>query len=176
MMWRLMELSIWLMSLSRGYCIELQFSKSSSNLYFATNPKYFIYSHFPDESELQMLSNPISRDELESKALLYNVFFERGFHTIFPDTSTYNDKIINITITYNQEALDYFKYYISGILLYKNNNREFIDFKNKTYSGKIDLTYELQNKDAITLTLIAANTKYSPTEYKLATYKITYDQ
>lgn len=163
-------------SISRGYCIDMMFYTSFSNLYFATNPKYFLYTHFPDESEWQLLANPISRDEFESKAVIYSVFYEKGFYTIFPDTSTYNDKIVNITITYNQKAMDYFKYYITGILRDKNNQREFIDFKNKTYSGKIDLTYEIQNKDAIILTLIATNTRFIPIENTLASYTLNFDQ
>ncbi len=50
-----------------------------SPAWFATEPKIFIYTHFPEEQKWQGLARPITKENYESMPELYPYVFENGF-------------------------------------------------------------------------------------------------
>ena len=52
--------------------------------YFLSDPKYFSYSHYPDDKKYLYYSNPISKQQFSSLPLVYSHFFDSGFDNFIP--------------------------------------------------------------------------------------------
>lgn len=63
-----------------------QFTKEFDDFWFLTDPKKFIYTHFPEKSKWQLLSNPFSKDEFDDlPSLSSHRFFTQGVKVISPE-------------------------------------------------------------------------------------------
>lgn len=51
---------------------------SFDDFYFLTPPEQFIYAHFPDDSQWQLLPTPLSRDAFDGLPLVTSLFFKSG--------------------------------------------------------------------------------------------------
>ncbi|KAL2098752.1 hypothetical protein ACEWY4_005232 [Coilia grayii] len=54
------------------------FIKNYDDFYFLTEPSEFIDTHFPDQSEWQLLDTPISWEEFEKRAVTSSAFYSLG--------------------------------------------------------------------------------------------------
>ena len=91
-----------------GTCTEDTFTKNSKDFYFCTNPRYFIRSHFPVESQWQLLSKIITLQKFVDMSKLNDEFYENGFKTISPDSSIIKvaGKTKVIKLTYDKSKTD----------------------------------------------------------------------
>lgn len=52
--------------------------------YFLSDPKYFSYSHYPDDKKYLYHSNPFTKQQFSSLPLVYSHFFDSGFDNFSP--------------------------------------------------------------------------------------------
>ena len=163
-------------SSSKGYCVDKEYRKLNSLIYFGTNPNIFIYTHFPDEDKWQLLNNTINYDEFLTKAALTNSFFYRGFKTISPDNYIIDsDEGIRIILKYNETFM---KYDIKGQAMYTYEGSDsffYVNFQKKTSPGKIELYREPLTFNLINRFFLIAqyyDEEGYLCEFTLASYKI----
>lgn len=60
------------------------FTKQRNDFYFLTEPKYFSYSHFPDNKAYFYYPNPISKQQFMWLPVVYPAFFKHGFESFTP--------------------------------------------------------------------------------------------
>ncbi|TNM96079.1 hypothetical protein fugu_017162 [Takifugu bimaculatus] len=60
------------------------FVKRFDDFYFLTDPEEFIYTHFPDEEQWQLLEAPIPLEEFEKRVFKTSAFFNMGLRLIHP--------------------------------------------------------------------------------------------
>ncbi len=66
-----------------GYTDEQgRFVRRFTDHYFLTPPEEFVYDHFPDDADWQLLARPISQTEYLNRANVKPVFFERGLRLV----------------------------------------------------------------------------------------------
>lgn len=76
--WQLMDCT-W----AAGYInAKNQFVRSRCDFYFLTSPESFIYDHFPEDVQWQLLSKPIDRTQFESFVYLRPAFFGHGLRLV----------------------------------------------------------------------------------------------
>ena len=71
-------------SLGAGNYNERIFEKGYSDFYFGTKPKYFIYRHFPSDSNYQLIPVPKRQSEFDSYPFVNYAFFLYGFKEFDP--------------------------------------------------------------------------------------------
>lgn len=54
------------------------------DFYFLTDPEEFIYTHFPDEEQWQLLEAPIPLEEFEKRVFKTSAFFNMGLRLLHP--------------------------------------------------------------------------------------------
>lgn len=115
-----------------GTCSGDQFNKNFREFYFCTNPELFIRDHLPAQSNWQLLSRTVTMEEFVNMAKLSSAFYEGGFITINPDTTSINvEGQSKIILTYDPSidiSLSFHLYYI------QNNNQE--EVYNKCFYSK----------------------------------------
>ena len=90
-------------SSATGLCNNGKFIESYSDVYFGTNPEFFIRSHFPKNNTYQFLSKYITKDQFVSWAFLTEEFFYLGIKNISPDLLEINGiKETKFNITYDK--------------------------------------------------------------------------
>ena len=81
---------------------------NENEFHFLPDPHKFIFSHFPNEKEHQLLSRPVSRYEFDSMAYLQPAFLEMGYRTIthprFTIVAIEGDVTIDIGLPPGQEV------------------------------------------------------------------------
>ena len=66
-----------------GYLdINSKFNRHFNDYYFFTPPEEFIYNHFPDKTQWQLLDKPVSKKDFEQLACLKSAFFQYGLKLI----------------------------------------------------------------------------------------------
>ena len=100
-----------------GSCAGKNFYKRQDDKFFGINPKDSIRFHFPNKEKWQLLSNPVTKEEFASMALISEGFFNY-FETISPDVQTLiNEKNIKVVMTFDK-PID--KIEISGSMSHLN--------------------------------------------------------
>ena len=85
-----------------GSCSHTTFYKKLNDKFFGINPKDSIRERFPNKKKWQLLSEPVTKDEFSSMALISEGFF-KYFKTFSPDAQTLrNEKNIKIVMTFNK--------------------------------------------------------------------------
>ena len=85
-----------------GSCDRNRFYRGENDNYFGINPKDSIRFRFPNEEKWQLLSNPVTKDEFSSMALISEGFFNY-FKTFSPDVQTLkNERDIEIVMTFDK--------------------------------------------------------------------------
>ena len=130
-----------------GMCVGDKFIKYKRDFYFATNPDIFIRSHFPEESNWQMLPKNITKEEFNSMVLLTENFYKFGFKNISPNSQIINGK------KETQFILSYDKNgnipdNVLGYVIYLNGEKDsinYLDYKNE--DGAFKIIYDLSDKN-----------------------------
>ena len=86
-----------------------KYKKDLNEFYFCTNPEYFIFTHFPEESKWQLLEKPIENEEFQKRVRFNEIFFKyfKG------STDLYN----NIIITKNEYKIRLYKRFPESMVL-----------------------------------------------------------
>ena len=71
-----------------GECYSDRFNPAFSNFYFCNDPEVFIRSHFPLQSEWQLVYPAKTEKEFINMLKLTKNFYENGFKSISPDKAT----------------------------------------------------------------------------------------
>ena len=89
-------------TLGAGSC-DNKFRKFFSDVFFGTDPKIFVRTHFPDNSKWQLLDVTVSKQEFESWAYINKFFYLYGYKTVTPDTDNLEikDNLV-ITLTFDK--------------------------------------------------------------------------
>ena len=156
-------------SMGSGTCNINTFQKTFSDFYFGTNPEFFIYSHFPEDSKWQLLSNNITYSQFSSLASLIDSFFKYGFKTINPNTNIFiGDARAYIGLTYDESLIPP-NLKVGGITI--DGNMEMLDLLSYTKSkGKIEISF-LMNKQKLRYLIVSV--EKSPNNYiGIALYKV----
>lgn len=156
-------------SMGSGTCNINTFQKSFSDFYFGTNPEFFIYSHFPEDSKWQLLSKNITYSQFSSLASLIDSFFKYGFKTINPNTNIFiGDARAYIGLTYDESLIPP-NLKVGGITI--DGNMEMLDLLSYTISkGKIEISF-LMNKQKLRYLIVSV--EKSPNNYiGIALYKV----
>ena len=61
-----------------GYIDGSRYNREFDEHYFLTPPEEFIYDHFPENPQWQLLENPLSKEEFEERPFLRSGFFDLG--------------------------------------------------------------------------------------------------
>ena len=111
-----------------GYCSRKRFYKSQNDKYFGINPKDSIRVRFPNKKKWQLLSEPVTKDEFSSMALINEGFFNY-FETLSPDVQTLrNEKEIKLVMTFDK-PIDKIEIFASmDILNYEENEGPMVYF------------------------------------------------
>jgi len=80
-----------------------KYKKNLKEFYFCTNPEYFIFTHFPEESKWQLLETPIGNEEFQKRVRFDEIFFK-----YFKGSTDLYD---NIIITKNEYTIRFYKRY-----------------------------------------------------------------
>lgn len=97
------------------------FIKDYEEFYFCTKPEYFIYTHFPDDPNWQLLNNKIDKYTFLSYPKVWPIFFKLDLNPI----SHFTGKIITSKNEFNigfKPSLDNIR--ILAVLLDSSTNRE----------------------------------------------------
>jgi len=156
-------------SMGSGTCNINTFQKTYSDFYFGTNPEFFIYSHFPEDTKWQLLSNKITYSQFSSMASLIDSFFKYGFKAISPNTNTFiGDAKAYIGLAYDESLIPP-NLRVGGITI--NGNMEILDLLSYTKSkGKIEISF-LMNKQKLRYLIVSV--EKSPNSFiGIALYKV----
>ena len=134
-------------SFGAGYYNNKEFRKEYSDIYFATKPEYFIYTHYPSDSKWQMLSQEYTFKKFDSMPYILNEFYLYGFQTFSPESVDINGiGEVKITLTYNET--------IKGLKFsYMAANSELFEidtFKaniNNNSNGKVEFIFNKSNTE-----------------------------
>jgi len=69
-----------------------KFTKERDEFYFMSDPKYFSYTHFPDDKKYFYHSNPFSKQQFINLPVVYSNFFYAGFDSFTPLNGTIDSK------------------------------------------------------------------------------------
>ena len=135
-------------SSAMGACEGNEFLKYYTEFYFATNPEFFIRTHFPEENEWQLLDNIFTKEQFISMAFTTHFYYLYGFKSIYPDSNIINGlketEIILISGTNKTKPN------IIGIVLNSELDYKEINYTNYKFSnGKIELTFDLSDEDIV---------------------------
>lgn len=158
-------------TLGAGSC-DNKFRKYYSDVFFGTDPNYFVRTHFPSNSTWQLLDTPVEKEKFQSWPYINKFFYLDGFKTVTPDVN-------NITIHENLE-----------IILTYDKSRDIVVSCNKVvYNGKYiysDHTYfQLSNgvlkvwfkgNEKMDNFIIYAKPRYDKTSYAVVIYKVNNKQ
>ena len=139
-----------------GFCTEDTFTKKSNDFFFCTNPKYFIRSHFPVESQWQLLSKIITLQKFVNMTKFTDELYENGFKDISPDSSIIKvaGKTKVITLTYDKSKTNLS--IINNLYLLKGNT--YIEQPNTCFytksNGKIKITFAANKKGEYKLKIL----------------------
>jgi len=76
-----------------------RFEKSFNPAYFATNPEYFIYTHFPENSKWQLLPNPYTRAMFDSLPTVSHHLFSSNIELVsHTSKEIFADGIVSISL------------------------------------------------------------------------------
>lgn len=82
-----------------GIISNNQFKLKFNPHYFATNPKQFIYSHFPENNRWQLLSQPYTRAEFDALVTVSNTLFEHDIELVsHKNRNISSDGNLNLTL------------------------------------------------------------------------------
>ncbi len=99
--WYLMD-STW----GAGYVSgEGKYVRRFDDHYFMTPPSQFIYSHFPEDAQWQLLDKPVSKQEYENLVYLQPDFFNLGLKVTQRNGTINADKQINVSIYAPEDVL-----------------------------------------------------------------------
>ncbi len=73
--------------------------------FFMTPPSQFIYSHFPEDAQWQLLDQPVSKQEFENWVFLEAEFFNLGLKVVQRNGTISADKQINVSIYAPEDVL-----------------------------------------------------------------------
>lgn len=93
--WKLIE-TTW----GAGYLNGRSFNRRYTDYYFCTPPEEFIYKHFPEDPEWQLLDSPITLEQYKTLFVPDETYFELGFT---PFSTSHTNRVITtggeLTIT-----------------------------------------------------------------------------
>ena len=164
-----------------GSSMNNKFTKEFKEFYFCSNPEYFIFTHFPNESRWQLLKSPIENEDFENR-----VKFGEKFFKYFKGSSD----LYNLIITKNEYTIRLYKknidFDISATIMIKNGNlytsdndcKEIIDKKENYIDIKCIFTEK--NNYMISISVNDGEAKFLgngrsiKTYTRVATYKVEY--
>ena len=117
--------------------------KELDDFYFLPNPKYLIYTHFPEDPKWQLLKNPITKEEFINQININSKFFSFHFTDINLKKSQFEvNNIENIKIFYDikntNDIIDL------SIDVYFLKDNEYISEENCYYITKNEKYFEVK--------------------------------
>lgn len=159
-----------------GYCNQYTFVPNYKEYYFCPNPQHLIYSHYPQNSDFQLLNKTITLKEFALMPYLSDIFFGHGFKSISPNEAIINAKeaVGTISLTYEDKGIPnlYIQVLYKAGYGYYQELRNAARFEGNNGQGKV--TYMLRNRGEYILRIYY----YEPGSYAYASlltiYKIVY--
>ena len=129
-----------------GVCEGNIFTKNYQEFYFATNPEFFIRSHFPKENKWQLLDNIVTKEQFISMAFTTHFYYLFGFKTIYPDINIINgEKKTEFIFTFENKKI---KPEVIGIGLNSELEAKEMNYTEYLFTEeKMKLTFDLSNQD-----------------------------
>lgn len=82
-----------------GTINENHFQPEFNSYYFAVKPEQFIYSHFPENSQWQLLNQPLARNQFDELVEVSDTLFKNNIELISPQNKYLNsDGNVNLTL------------------------------------------------------------------------------
>jgi len=82
-----------------GIINENQFQPEFNSYYFAIKPDQFIYSHFPENSQWQLLNQPLARNQFDELVEVSDSLFKNNIELISPQNKNINTEgNVNLTL------------------------------------------------------------------------------
>lgn len=157
-------------TLSRGNFERGEFWEDYNDIYFGTKPEMFIFTHYPHDSQWQLLSTPYTFERFDSLPLTKNYFYYYGFLSFSPEYKeiTGNGEII-ITLTHDQSIKEL---YPSNYKISKSGET-IIDLwtEVKISNGKFEYILDKDNEQIEYFVITSAYTSYS-SDRDILVYKL----
>ena len=120
--------------------------KELDDFYFFCNPKYLIFSHFPENDKWQLLKNPITKDEFFNQVQLQSCFFKYHFTDISIKKSHFEVKQLQtLKLYYNtKNSNDIIDISVDVSFDKKTENESYVEEDNLYYIIKNEKNFEIK--------------------------------
>ena len=127
-----------------GYEEGYTHTKELDDFYFCCNPKYLIFSHFPEEEKWQLLNQKITKEEFFEQVQIHSCFFTYHLTDInFKKTHFDVKNIESIKILYDtkntKDIID-----VCVDIYFQNTNNNYIKEENCDYIIKNEKDFEIK--------------------------------